>query len=401
MASLPSDQASSQSCVISCQQDPASLKDDWERLEAYGRCTPYQQFSWINGFLENIDTKSPHYFITVRTEETSRILAILPFTLRKQWGCKTLTWLGNKHFNYLGGLYDPQWLDALDEPSFKTLWARIKQQLPPFDVLKLNDQPASTPVGGERPSPFLWLDQTPSPNTSHQLIYPHHNWPELLISMRNKKTRKRMRNEESRLSREGELGWKTLTTEQEVDHFLPILLQQRLARLKELGIKAEDDQNKYFQLYRRQLTQSLAGKDNGMRMMVITLDKEMLAGIVFFSWRNSYYPLINSMTQSRFRSWSPGEYLLRLMMIQGCEEQITAVDYGPGEDKYKTAWCNHDTSLRETLIPETLTGRISIHLMLGSTQLKRHIKTSPTLWETYRKLRKWRSIKPALPNQST
>ncbi len=343
--------------------------------------------------MDTIAPKGDHYFVALhdKSSQLPRIVAILPLTLIHKPGHRVLTWLGNKHFNYLGGLYDTTWLENLDEDSFKSLWSRIKSRLPRYDILSLNDQPSQYPTQqGQRISPFLWLGSAPAPNTAHQLIYPHHNWPELLASMRNKKTRKRMRNEESRLSREGDLQWKVVETEAEIDQHLPTLLEQRRARLQELGITPEKDQAHYLALYREMLVDSLRNGDQNMRMMIITLDTELLAGIVFFTWKNSYFPLINSMTQSHFRRWSPGEYLLRLMMIQGCKEQIHAVDYGPGEDKYKTAWCNQDTALFDTQVPETLLGHIIVGLYRLQSRTKRTIKNTPHLWDIYRKVRKWR-----------
>ena len=373
--------------IISHTSNIADLQPEWEELEHAGVCSPYQQYAWVKNFLDNITPKSPEHYYFVTLHDQNQLVAILPFVQRTQLSCRILSWVGNEHFNYYGALYDQAFLKQLSPTNFHLLWERIKKSLPSFDLLSLKNQLSSAE---NALNPFEWLNATPSANLSHQLIYPHHDWGKLLISLRGKKTRKRMRNEESRLNREGELRWWEVTSAQEIEQYLPELFSQRENRLHALGIQIHEKTEEYTQLYSGLLISSLDNADRPTRMIIIKLDEHLLAAIVLFKWKNAYYPLINSITETRYRNWSPGEYLLRIMMTLGCEEKIEFVDYGLGEDGYKTAWCNHTTPLFDTLIAETNKGKLVSSAIHHQQQLKRKIKHSPKLWELYRRLRKWR-----------
>ncbi len=364
------------------------LSQQWLRLEQDGHCSPYQQYFWIKNFIESITPPYPqtHYFVTLNIDEEA--VAILPFTLTRRMGCRTLTWLGNKHSNYLGGIYSQELVASLEKDSFERLWQEVKRILPHFDILWLTPQ-----LGGTTDSqtPFAWLNMTPSANTSHQMLYPHHDWTQLLHVSRSKKTRKRMRNEENRLGREGTLCWRRLHSETDIKHYLPELLQQRETRFAERGITHQENLDEYTQLYQKMLVQSLDNEEQPTRMLILKLDDRLLAALILFKWKQAYYPLMISMTNSRYRSWSPGEYLLRIMMVEGCEEEIEFIDFGPGEDRYKTSWCNATTPLFDTVVAETLYGKLVTFSVCRYIELKRKIKHSPRLWALYCNVRKWRS----------
>lgn len=373
----------------------ADVEDVWRKLEAENPVSVYQRFDWVATWYQNLivgsgnaDNFQPQLIHIYKGEQ---IVALLPLCLRQLRGIRILSWLGDEHFNYMGGVYETHFLQSLDEAQFNTLWRAVCDQLPTFHVLWLTHQALEI---NHHQSPFRWISQYPAANSSHQLLFPHHDWDELLKTLRSKSTRKRMRNEESRLSREGELSWKRVTEANEIAHYLNTLFSQREERFKVLGIEQEADIAAYQDFYLALLKGSLERQDDLAYMMVIELDEEVLATIVIAQTGDKLYLIINSMTNSRFQQWSPGDYLLRLVMQAACEQKALLIDFGLGEDSnYKTAWCNNTKTMFESIQGRGLIG-IPIAALLSSViQAKRTIKQSPRLWRWYCEYRMWRQSK--------
>ena len=375
---------------IDCHLRIEEVEKDWRWLESTNTVsTIYQSYDWVAAWCRNVlshtSQAKQHRIFIITIFSDGKIVALLPFYLRVKYGIRLLGWLGDDHFNYRGGILDKDFLASLDHDSFLVLWKMIENELPGYHVLWLTNQPRYL---NDSLSPFCWLGELPAPNSGHQLVFQHHNWDQLFAELRSKSTRKRMRNEESRLSREGNLSWKKVGDIDEIYRYLDILFQQRKERFKLLGIPLEEDINHYIKFYSDLLNTALKSGSGFVYMIIIELDNSVLATMVLAEKNGRIYPLINSMTNSRFQQWSPGDYLLRIVIKSACEGKAELIDFGPGENNnYKSAWCNSKTELFETIRGRRLTGVVLASLIITATTLKRRIKQSPRLWACYRSLR--------------
>lgn len=370
---------------LSCTTHIEDVETAWRQLQESNLATVYQDFNWVSAWLKNLISNNQNssqlepVFITVHDAE--KPVALFPMCIRNKKSIRILSWLADGHFNYQSGLFDQGFLTALDEDGFLSLWKNIENLLPAYHVLRLTNQPSHI---SDIESPFRWIERRPSPNSSHQLIFEHHNWDDLLKELRSKSTRKRMRNEESRLSREGNLRWKKVDSEDQLEYYLDELFRQREARFKLLGIELEANPDSYKDFYIELLKESIHDKNPFVSMMVIELDDVVLATILLAEKDEKIYPLINSMTSSEYRKWSPGDYLLRLVIQDACEKKSKLIDFGLSEDSnYKTAWCNNRTEIFESIKGKGPIGKITAGFINSEILLKRKVKQSPKLWSWY------------------
>ncbi len=375
--------------ALRCYQQLSEVESSWQQLERRGAApTVYQSWQWVSAWQRRLGgAPSSRLAIVVVSAADETPLALLPFMIRRDKGLRVLRWLGDSHFNYPGGLFVPRFLSSLDEGRFRALWRRIDSVLPGYDVVWLDSQ---LPRLGDAPSPWQWLDRRPAPNSAHRLVFEHHDWSRLLPELRGKKTRKRMRNEESRLSREGMVTFQTVEDAAQLPAALDALFAQRHARFRSLGIPVEDRVEDYRDFYLDLLQASAAGGEGIDRyyLLRLNLDGEMLAGLLVAEKDRIAYPLINSMTLSRYSRWSPGDYLLRYLIRDACERQLTAIDFGLAEDSnYKTAWCNWRAETYETIHGRTLRGMAAARLITMRTATARRIKQSPRAFAWYRYIR--------------
>ena len=370
---------------IDCHGSLDDAMESWRELESRGAApTVYQAWSWVSAWQEKVGEASGARLALVAIADERGPVALWPFAIRREKGLKILSWIGDSHFNYPGGLFLPDFLARLDPAAFRKLWRRVEKRLPRYDVAWLTSQ---LPEHGAARSPFQWLDRRPSPNSAHRLEFAHHDWPRLLTELRGKKTRKRMRNEESRLSREGRVAFEIVTGDDALPAALEELFAQRNARFRALGITLEPRLDAYRRFY-LQLLRASADEGSGpdrYYLLRLSLDDEMLAALLVAEKDGVAYPLINSMTLSRYSRWSPGDYLLRHLIEDACARRLRAIDFGLAEDSnYKTAWCNRRAETYETIRGRSLYGKSAALLLTARTAAARRIKQSPRAWACYR-----------------
>lgn len=377
-------------------QNIEDVKEIWLALEQSCPVSIYQKYDWVQSWCMHLlgDEKNQSavkpFFVTISlqgasAESDKQTLAILPFCIKRKKGVKFLSWLGDEHFNYQGGLFDERFLAELTEHDFRTLWKRINSVLPYYRFIWFNNQSI---MSNGIMSPFRWLNQQTSPNSGHQLVYKYHDWDVLLAELRSKSTRKRMRNEESRLAREGQLTWKRVDAPHDIEFYLDILFQQRQDRFQQLGVAVEDDIAAYKKFYLNLLHVSAHQEQAMLYLKVIELDNQVLATMLLGENGNKTYLLINSMTSTHYSKWSPGDFLIRLTLQAGCQNKTDLIDFGLSEDSnYKTAWCNTKLDMFETIKGRDVLGHVCAFVIRSRSNLKRKIKQTPTLWMAYRALR--------------
>ncbi len=373
---------------IRCYSELAQVSESWRCLEAQGAATTiYQSWDWVSAWhrnlIANAASGSRAQVAIVELLAAGETVALLPMMIRREKAVRILSWLGDSHFNFPGGLFHPRFLKTLDRASFQRLWRRIGSVLPRYDVAWFTSQ---LPQLDDAESPMQWLQRRPSPNSAHRLVFEHHDWPRLLIELRSRSTRKRMRNEESRLSREGDVQFEEVDSEQAIDVAIDAVFRQRSLRFRALGIPLESRMADYQRFYRSLLQESLHGAtaSNRFYLLLLKLDGELLASLLIAEKDGVVYPLINSMTTSRYSRWSPGDYLLRHLIADACERKMVAIDFGLAEDSsYKTAWCNRRIEIYETIHGNGLYGKAVAFAMIGRTSLARRIKQSPRAWAWY------------------
>lgn len=369
-------------CFGALQQVEAS----WRQLEAEGAAaTIYQAWDWVSNWYQHLladSSGSRTRLAIVEVAEGNTPVALLPMMIRREKMVRILTWIGDSHFNFPGGLYQPAFLKTLEKDIFLKLWQRIEKTVPGYDVAWFTNQ---LPHFGGADSPWQWLHRQPAPNSAHRLTFEHHDWPRLLTALRSRSTRKRMRNEESRLSREGEVTF-AVVDQCQIDASIDAVFHQRERRFRALGIPLESRLADYQRFYRALLHTTPHDSDRSSRyyLLLLKLDGEMLASLLIAEKDAVVYPLINSMTTSCFSRWSPGDYLLRHLIADACQRKMKAIDFGIAEDSsYKTAWCNQRIEIYETVYGRSLYGRLIAFVIVTRTTFARRIKQSPRAWALY------------------
>jgi len=84
----------------------------------------------------------------------------------------------------------------------------------------------------------------------------------------------------------------------------------------------------------------------------------------------------------------PGEQLFFSMIAHACETGVKIFDFGIGDERYKRAWCDIETTHYDTTIGLTLPGKMRAAAQTGRSRLVRAIKSNERAWALAKRVRK-------------
>lgn len=370
---------------ISVYRDIHAIEQEWRAFQAHATLTPYQHWEVIHAWLNTVGLHHRRKLQIITIHYQSELVTILPMMITRQCGLRVLSWIGDAHLNYHGGLYLHSHIAPLGYREIHALWAEIEKRLLRHDVCVLRQQPVEF---AGLISPFHYFDPLPAADQSHQIHLPDHDYDGFLKATRSKATRKRYRNAENRLNKLGECRFAWHTDPESGAHWIDRLFAQRNARFESLGIPLEKNRQAYQDFYKQLLKQNTGNPRRQALVSVLTLDGDPLAIGFSYQGQDQVQAMLSSITADDRQKHSPGEILLRKELQSYCDDaEVNVIDYGVGSDTYKLAWCNAQTPLFETYRPRSLLGHCLVPVLRTCIWSKRQIKSSRRLWRGLRKLR--------------
>jgi len=367
-------------------EDLIAVRSDWQALEAQTFCTPFQTYAWTHAWRTHVtSTADVHPAIIIGRDDNDAVQVILPLALRKQGPVTILEWLAGDHASYSGGLFRTALLNSLNRAEFLSLWAKITELLPPFDIAQFL---AQTPMLNAHVNPTTYLGTKDSASTYFRITIDA-DFEALHLDRRSRTTRRSERRRERHLSELGplmfEAHYEGSTQEQATD----VMFEQRSARFTEQGIHdflADPGVADFYRALTKMTMQA-----HGIEGFVSTLSvgDTIAAGLLNITHNNINYALVSSMTTDEaMRKPSPGEILMRNTLKHCCEKGMDAYDCGGGYDIYKDSWSDLKFHTLDTVSPQTILGSAYAGSYNGFLAAKSHIKQSPTLWKAFKVCRK-------------
>ncbi len=89
-------------------------------------------------------------------------------------------------------------------------------------------------------------------------------------------------------------------------------------------------------------------------------------------------------------SASPGSFLDFECIQAACAEGLSIYDFSVGDEPYKRQWCNVETEHFDIMLGLSARGRVAVTLMRTASSVKRRVKSNPTLWSLFKRLRRLR-----------
>ncbi len=355
----------------------------WRALETAGNATVFQTYDWQATWYRIVGQRQHirPYIAVVRKEHGDPIM-LLPLGIVRRGLGRALTWLGGELTDYNGPVLATGVSEDLDRQSLDALWKELCRELPQFDYVDFQRQPATI---ADQPNPFQQLSNRINPISGcYTELGPC--WASYHSGKRSAETRRKERRKEAKLAQHGPLEFVVARAAAEIDEIIATLFAQKAASYRRKGVKnllgnpADADFIKAF-------THAFA-ESGQVVLAAIKVGDEIIATQWGLLHGSRFYCLAHSHDQGQFARYSPGNVLLRRLLEWCCKRQVAIFDFTYGEESYKNHWCEGRLALHDSLLPITPLGWLLVLKIRSGESINDMVKRSSRLYAFADKLRK-------------
>lgn len=356
----------------------------WLKLHKASACTVYQSYEWQKAWFDTVgivNNMSPLFVIGKRQEKA---ILLLPFVIERRSGLTKATFAGGSHANYQMGLYDQTSLPMV-ESILQPLMNNIAKQLS-IDCFELKKQPF---YWDQQKNPMQVLGVNPSVNSGASANL-QEGFQALMKRGNAKRKRKILSRQERQLAEFGGYKFKKAETLDEAKRVFQEFINHKTPWFDDRGIKnpfEDDATQKFFHLL---LTSTALENSNPLlQMHFVESDGEFLAisgSGEHDGQRFGYFTSINP--NPIYAPVSPGALNFYKLIEDACKNDLRRFDFGVGEERYKSSWCDEDNQLFDIQLAVSLRGRLYIWQSRVIADLKRFLRQNKTLWTIAKFFRK-------------
>jgi CelD/BcsL family acetyltransferase involved in cellulose biosynthesis len=362
---------------------------DWQQLKEVQHGNPYQSHSWLDAWFNTIGGQRGLQAVVAVARTAEKTVLILPLTLHKQPGVKTLSFLGHQNGNQNTGYWDCEFYSKVKPEQINALLAEICNQVG-ADLLNLQNIP-ETWLG--RKHPLILENSSVSPSPIFTRALPA-DFDTLFRETHSKSSRKNLTRKQRHL--EATDGYRVVKarTPEDLERGFEAFLQQRTKRAAAAGIP-----NAFSEPSARDFLATLLGvhqDDNDLRERPLDLWFLEAGGAIRSTYLcveqgNTIYAYSNSVAHDEMLPNSPGLVLIKEIIEYACTApDLEILDLGLGEERYKTAWAD-PVPLRDCRLAVGLKGQFMERMEMLRIDLKSSIRNSSVIWPVVRKLRKFKA----------
>jgi CelD/BcsL family acetyltransferase involved in cellulose biosynthesis len=292
--------------------------------------------------------------------------------------------VGGSHAN---GNFPALFGAAPDAAALRRMVEALRRERPDIDMLALERQ---LPELDGVPNAFLQLPHAPSPNIALAADLAG-GFDAVLERVNGKRKRKKYRSQLRKFESAGGFRRFRAGTPAEIDALLAAFFDMKRQRFAAQGIADVFADGSVRAAFRRLYVDALASSpprfflealEVGGRIRAVTgsslSGKRIICDFCAFS-------------HDELTAASPGDFLFFESIREACEQDFAVYDFSVGEERYKRAWCDIETSQFDVFLPLTLKGHLLAAGQAGLSQAKRAVKRNETLWRIAKRLRPTRS----------
>jgi len=304
----------------------------WNRLCLQGATnTVFQTYQWHAAWLEEFGKYDGNKIFLVQVNDNGRLIGLAPLMIVKKGSLRILKFIGTGHSDYCDFIYDKTNTAILSE-IFKFLSARKSE----WDAMALDNIPRESPTAGMINELSLMCGFWPSLYSKHPcpviIFDPAKELVEELIS------KKSLNRHYQYFQKKGGYQVLHLKTADKIMPFLEQFFQQHIQRRKAARHQSLFAKEHHQQFYKN-LVKSLC-PNQWLNFTVLQSQEQCIAfhfGLTYnqrFIW---YKPSFDTLLSK----YSPGEVLLRELLIYAQGHDFKEFDFSIGDEPFKKRFANH------------------------------------------------------------
>jgi CelD/BcsL family acetyltransferase involved in cellulose biosynthesis len=302
----------------------------WERLQAQGILTPFQQAHWQSTWYR-VFGQSPDIepmLVTVSDRRCGRDTLLLPLVRRRVGLLRVIEfadlWVTDYNAPLIGRDAPYTRADA------EALWNELQRALPEADLVRLTKMPL---VAGGRNNPLAMIDGSRRSEFTGYVVHLPDDWDEYHQSLK-KDFRGLLRRRWRRFTESGNAHLRWIEDPGEGLRVLSALQSQQTTRLATLGARHVFDDPRYLAFYERHVVDGMV---NGSAVLTALVAEGEIVATFLGVVHGTHCTLIRS-SQLVDRRWSPlglGKLIIERSMHALHERGIRVFDLSIGDFAYK------------------------------------------------------------------
>jgi CelD/BcsL family acetyltransferase involved in cellulose biosynthesis len=298
------------------------VESKWRALQQHGFASVYQSFDWCAAWLSRVGTARGIIPCIVTGENAlGQVLFVLPLQIRKRRGFTLVEALSAPQGAYAGLVLSREFAQKNAAQWFRQYFEHVIDALPKHDVFQLENV-AKIIHGIE--NPLLQARSFRAANQSHIMAL-QHDYNALLQAKRSSETRRTLRKRDQKLEASGQLEFDLPVLQADRRTTLQIMFEHQQQRLQEFGVfNVYDDLEQQFI---KDLADINTSEGPLLRPYCLRLDGQILAVMLGAYYNNTYWALVSSLAPGDLRKLSPGDYALRAMIAELCQNGTTQIDF--------------------------------------------------------------------------
>jgi CelD/BcsL family acetyltransferase involved in cellulose biosynthesis len=313
------------------------LEAEWDHLESRSSCHIFQNHRFLRTWLETAGKHSKVRLSIVLYREDRVLQAVFPVCVTRRMGIPTLSWLGGFHVVDYGDILFDQSADLpvsdFIRGALDIVQQRIGLHVRFFDNVR-DDAAAYR---------FLQDHFRPYRNTVAPFIRLSDSFEQYMDSL--KVFRKKMKSDTLRqIRRLSELGFLEFRVcehgEQDIDFVVQAFLDQKRARLHELGKAGAIELPGYADLLFDE-----AHENRYTHVSYLSLNNQIIAVHFGYHYRNKTFYYYMPSFASEYAAYSPGRVLIYYLLKLCYEQGVGIFDFTAGDEPYKYDWTRDEASV--------------------------------------------------------
>jgi CelD/BcsL family acetyltransferase involved in cellulose biosynthesis len=349
------------------------LKGLWDKLEKESGWSPFQNFSWLSNWYNQIGKYTNVIPKIVIVEYQNDVVLILPFSIKNKFNIKILEWMGGIYSDYKGPIINFKYSDVLQD--FNTFWKNITDIIGQFDIINFNRQPLKL---NNFYNPFYLHFRNIHDIYSYKMNIKNVTWESLYNYKIKKKQQADSNRQLKRLKSLGEIKFSVANDVEFASNIIDKMIEFKRIKYQESNtydfLKNEKNRNFFNKL------PLILDKDLNIHYSAITLNDEIISTHVGIKWNKNFYYLMPANENIRYRSYSTGRLLLEYLVKNSIEDGIEYFDFTIGSEEYKKNWCDIENQLFQHISYYSLKGYLYYNyislknVIIKNKQLKSLIK---------------------------
>jgi CelD/BcsL family acetyltransferase involved in cellulose biosynthesis/dTDP-4-amino-4,6-dideoxygalactose transaminase len=350
-----------------------TIKFQWGSfLEKSNFLPVYQTPTWIYTWLKFLGHRHKLFILTLWNG--NELVALYPLGLKRTLFVKKLEFIGRDDGDYLDFIVD----NSHKEKCIESFLSFLRKKKKEWNLCDLKD------FAGESQN-YKFLYELLKKEGWKVVLHDTWSCPYLeidgdwngFLKRHGRKFQYNIKRERRQLENLGNLEFKKIQSQEELEHYLPQVFEVHKRRWKGYYISSKfstpQGQKFYTEIAKNYLSKGM------LRLDLLLLDEKVIAFSYSFQWNGRYFYYTPGYDPDYAR-YSPGTVLLIYILEDAFKSGLKEFDFSKGELQYKSHWATGERQNRRIIFASpTLKGRIAFHLYLLHLNLFSHVRKLKSL----------------------